>query len=473
MKKIVGTLIFMVLTYSVFAQNITGDWYGTLNIPGGKTLHVVFHITKSGDTYTTTFDSPDQGAAGLATDKTTVAGDKLTIEASKFNFTYNGVFLPDSSKINGTLSQGGGSGALNFTHDKPMTATAPVARVVRPQDPKDFPYEQEEVTFTNPKAGNALAGTITMPSYGRASKIVVLITGSGPQDRNEEIIQFNHRPFLVWSDWLTRQGIAVLRYDDRGIGKSTGIFGTATSADFADDAEAAITYIQSRADLKNLKIGLMGHSEGGMIAPVVASRNKAVKFVVLLAGPGVPIDQLMLRQAADQMRVGGASPEAIQRSAATNKKIYSLIIQNPTMPSAQLKQQVDTLMYRELRANSRADLKTQDIDAVLKQTPVLTSPWYRYFIAFRPADYLTKVKCPVLALDGTLDMQVNSEANLAGIRESLEKGGNRNFQTVPMPGLNHMFQKAATGSVEEYSQISETVDPSALQLVSGWINHLP
>jgi len=473
MKKIVGTLIFMVLTYSAFAQTITGDWYGTLNIPGGAKLHVVFHITKSGDTYTTTFDSPDQGGRGLATDKTTVAGDQLTIEASKFSITYTGVFLPDSSKINGIFLQGGGSLPLNLTHDKPTGTAAPVARVVRPQDPKDFPYKQEEVTFTNPKAENTLAGTITMPRDGRASKIVVLITGSGPQDRNEEIVQFNHRPFLVWSDWLTRQGIAVLRYDDRGVGKSTGIFGTATSADFADDAEAAVNYIQSRADLKNLKIGLMGHSEGGMIAPIVASRNRAVRFIILLAGPGVPVNQLMLRQAADQMRLGGASAEAIQRSAATNKKIYSLIIQNPSLPSAQLKQQVDTLLSRELRASSGADLKKQDIDDVLKQTPVLTSPWYRYFIAFRPADYLTKVKCPVLALDGTLDMQVNSEANLAGIRESLEKSGNRNFKTVPMPGVNHMFQKATTGALNEYARISETVDPNALQIVSEWINHFP
>ncbi|GAC1307572.1 MAG: alpha/beta fold hydrolase [Mucilaginibacter sp.] len=470
MKKLIASFALMLLAYGVFAQSITGDWYGTLNIPSGPTLHVVFHIAKSGETYSATFDSPDQGANGLATDKTTVTGHQVTIEAARFNFKYVGDYKPDSNKITGTFSQGGGSLPLTLTNGKPSAAV--VVAVARPQDPKDFPYKQEEVVFTNPKAGNKLAGTITMPADGKATKIVVLITGSGPQNRNEEIVQFNHRPFLVWSDWLTRQGIAVLRYDDRGIGQSTGIFGTATSADFADDAEAAVNYIQSRADLKNLKIGLMGHSEGGMIAPIVASRDKAVKFIVLLAGPGVAIEQLMLKQVADQMRLGGAPDEAIARSSATNRKIYQLISQNPSMSTVQLKQQIDTLMYRELRGYPKADLDNQSIDAIVKQSSALMSPWYRYFIAFNPADYLTKVKCPVLALDGTLDMQVNSEANLAGIKASLEKGGNRNFQVVSLPGLNHMFQKATTGSVAEYAKITETVDPVALQKVSAWINHL-
>ncbi len=451
MKKITITIVFITLAYCSFAQSIAGDWYGTLNYPGTGTLHIVFHITKTGDSYSTTMDSPDQGARGLATNSTTVAGDKLTIEASKFGVTYTGTFLPDSNKINGTFKQVNNSTPLNLTTSKPA------AVVARPQDPKDFPYKQEEVTFANPKAGNTLAGTITLPADGKATKIVVLITGSGPQNRNEELKPFNHRPFLVWSDWLTRQGIAVLRYDDRGIGQSTGVFSTATSADFADDAEAAVSYIQSRPDLKNLKIGLMGHSEGGMIAPMVASRDKYVKFIVLLAGPGVPVEQLMLKQVADQMRLGGASDEAIMQASAIYKRASDLIIQNPSSSTAQLKQQVETLLPH---------------DAMVQQLSAQITSWFRYFITFRPADYLTKVKCPVLALDGTLDMQVNSQANLAGIKSALEKGGNKNFQTISMPGLNHLFQKASTGSVAEYGQISETVNPAALQTVSAWINRL-
>ena len=229
-------------------------------------------------------DSPDQGARGLPTDKTTVTGNQLTIEASTYKIKYMGTFLPDRPQIKGTFLQGEGSLPLNLGRTQSAVPAAPI--VARPQDPKDFPYKQEDVTFTNPKGGNQLAGTLTpLPADGKATKIVILITGSGPQNRNEELTAVNHRPFLVWSDWLTRNGIAVLRFDDRGVAKSTGNFTTATSADFADDAEAAVTYIQSRADLKGLSIGLMGHSEGGMIAPIVASRNKAVKFIVLLAAP--------------------------------------------------------------------------------------------------------------------------------------------------------------------------------------------
>ncbi len=469
MKRCLVTLSFILISFCSFAQSITGDWYGTLSVNGGS-IPLVFHITKGGDTYTTTFDSPDQGAHGLATDKTTVTGNQLTIEASTYRITYTGTFLPDSDKIRGTFLQGLVTLPLNLGRTPAAIPVAPI--VARPQDPKDFPYKQEEVVFTNPKGGDQLAGTLTMPSNGKATKIVILITGSGPQNRNEELKPMNHRPFLVWSDWLTRNGIAVLRYDDRGTAKSTGDFTTATSADFADDAEAAITYIQSRADLKGLSIGLMGHSEGGMIAPIVAARNKAVKFIVLLAGPGVPVTELMLKQVDDQLRLGGATTDQIQRSLATYKKVYAEIVAHLELPAPQLLQRVDTIAAVDLRTFPKEDLHGQSIDQIIKANAVLVTPWYRYFLAFNPADYLIKVKCPVLALDGTLDMQVNAEANLAAIKSGLQKGGNKNFTIVKLDGLNHLFQKAATGSVPEYGQITETVNPIVLQTVSNWINGL-
>lgn len=299
MKKLNLTLILLLAFTTMQAQNIVGDWYGTLNVQATK-LHLVFHISKNAEAYSSTMDSPDQNAFGLATDGTAFSNNQLTIQAAKFGLKYTGTFKADSNNISGTFTQGPVNVPLTLSHEKPTAALPPEAR---PQDPKDFPYKQEQVYFINSKAGDKLAGTLTLPA-GKVSKVVVLISGSGPQDRNEEVKQFNHRPFLVWSDWLTRQGIAVLRYDDRGIGHSTGNFNLATSADFADDAEAAVNYIKSRADLKNLSVGLMGHSEGGMIAPVVASRNKQVDFIVLLAGPGTPITELMLQQSADQARLG-------------------------------------------------------------------------------------------------------------------------------------------------------------------------
>lgn len=473
MKKI--SLLFallLLLSSGLFAQSIAGTWYGTLQIPGGGQLHVVFHIKQEGNVYTTTMDSPDQGASGLPVDQTTVEGRQLTLTAAKFQLKYTGSYLPDSALIKGTFTQGPGSMPLTLSTNKPTTA-AIVKPEVRPQDPISFPYKREEVVFTNTKAGNQLAGTLTLPANGKAKKIVVLITGSGPQNRDEEIKQFNHRPFLVWSDWLTRNGIAVLRYDDRGVGASTGTFNTATSADFASDAAAAVDFIASRPDLKGLSVGLMGHSEGGMIAPMVASGDARIKFIILLAGPGVPIQELMVQQTADQMRLGGAPAEAISRSSNTNQKIYRFLAAHPDLSTAELNVQLDTLMHQELRSYPARDLQGESIDAISQRTlNSLSGPWYRYFVGFQPAQYLTKVKCPVLALNGTLDMQVSCTPNLAGIKASLEKGGNRHFQIVPLNGLNHLLQQAKTGGINEYAQIPETVNPLALEKVSAWINTL-
>jgi len=349
----------------------------------------------------------------------------------------------------------------------------PGSMAKRPQDPTTYPYKQEDVTFTNPKAGDRLAGTLTVPSTGKASKIVVLITGSGPQNRNEEITQINHRPFLVLSDWLTRNGIAVLRYDDRGVGESTGVFATATTADFADDAEAAVNYILSRSDLKGLSIGLIGHSEGGIVAPMVASRNNAVKFICLLASPGIPLQQVMLQQAKDRLRLEGTSAKDIKIALAADQKAFQIIQDNARLSSAELKVKLDTIILKGVRNFPPSLLHGMSVDDFVKFSSArLSSPWARYFISFNPADYLTKVKCPVLALNGTLDMQVECTANLAGIKDALQKAENNNHQEIALPGLNHLFQSAKTGATSEYSQITETVNPQALEKVLTWINQL-
>jgi pimeloyl-ACP methyl ester carboxylesterase len=468
MKRTTVTLLLLIFTTGLYAQGIVRNWYGTLNVPGHQ-LHLVFHITKTGDAYSTTMDSPDQHANGLGTDNTTVAGNSLTIVASKFSITYTGTFVQDSDMIKGTFKQGGGSLPLILCISK--AAGDEATMVKRPQDPKDFPYKQEEVRFVNPIGKDTLAGTLTIPSDGKASKIVILITGSGPQNRNEELM--DHRPFLVWSDWLTRKGIAVLRYDDRGIAKSTGNFNGSTSADFADDAEAAVRYIKSRKDLQHLSIGLMGHSEGGMIAPVVASRDKDVKFIVLLAGPGIPIADMMLKQVEDQTRLTGASDSAISKSVADTRVLYNVIVENPSLSTSELKVKLDTLLYNQLKVLPKADLGGKSIEENIQYTNMaLLNPWYRYFLTFNPQDYLIKVKCPVLALDGSLDMQVNAHANLAGIKKTLIAGGNKHVEVDELPGLNHLFQQAKTGSMAEYSEIQETVDPVALNKVSEWINQL-
>lgn len=466
MKKITLILMLLACAFNMKAQDVTGDWYGAIKVAGAK-LNLVFHINKSGDGYSTIMDSPDQGAKGLGTDKTTVNSNTITIEATKFGIKYTGTYKPDSSIINGTFTQAVLNTPLILTHNKPNDQGK------RPQDPTTFPYKQEEVTFPNSKAGNTLSGTLTIPSSGKVSKIVVLITGSGQQNRNEELQGMNHRPFLVLSDWLTRNGIAVLRYDDRGAGKSTGNFLTATTADFADDAEAAVKYIQARTDLNKLSIGLIGHSEGGMIAPMVASRNTGVKFICLLAAPGVPMIELGLQQQKDQLRMAGRTPEEMKAPSALLQNLFKTIVDNPQLNSDQLRAKATAMLFQELGTFPPETFATESKQNMVSRiTTQFLTPWYRYALALKPADYLTKIKCPMLAINGTLDIQVENITNLAAINAALQTAGNKNHEELALPGLNHLFQKAKTGSMNEYAEIEETFNPVALEKVSGWINGL-
>jgi len=276
-------MVVFLLAISNFinAQNVLGDWNGALEVQGMQ-LRIVFHITEDGENLKATMDSPDQGASGIPVEKVTLDGRELTIEMSSMGIKYTSTLNDDGTAIDGTFNQGPMSLPLKMTREK-----VEKKELVRPQEPKIFGYQQEEVKFENPKGGHHLAGTLTIPSDGNFGKVVVLISGSGPQDRNEELM--GHKPFLVLSDHLTKRGIAVLRYDDRGVAESTGTFKGATSRDFADDASAAVSFLKKRKDMAGKKIGLCGHSEGGMIAPIVASENSDVDFIVLLAGPGIKI----------------------------------------------------------------------------------------------------------------------------------------------------------------------------------------
>lgn len=470
MKSIYSIVVLIFLNSMLFAQAPVGTWYGSLNIQGAQ-LPLAFHIKKTGTEYSATMDSPKQGATGITTSKTTFINKILTIEVSAAKIKFTGTYAPDSNKITGTFEQGELRSGLILSN-KPDHETMVKAKP-RPQDPKDFPYKQEEVTFSNAKGGNTLAGTLTLPANGKASKIVILISGSGPQNRNEEFTPYNHRPFLVLSDDLTRQGIAVLRYDDRGIGKSTGDFSKATTADFADDAEAAVKYILSRPDLKTMAIGLAGHSEGGMIAPMVASRNPNVKFIVLMAGPGIQIAALYAQQIAEGLKLAGVPAEEVARQKSTNLKVFTTMKDVADLPMEHAQASIELTLRKELDLLPIDKLDRESKTAIVQQT--LSSyqiPWFKYFISFDPAVYLVKVKCPVLAINGSLDFQVACTANLAGIKAALEKGGNKRFEIVPMEGLNHLFQKANTGAGTEYETIEETFNPVALQKISSWIKNL-
>jgi pimeloyl-ACP methyl ester carboxylesterase len=465
-KLILLTFLLSLTTSYLFAQQqFVGSWYGTLKIQGID-LPLVFNISGNATAgFKTTMDSPAQKAKGIPVEKTTVQGAALLIESAMMKLSYSGNYIAGSNKIKGVFKQNGLELDLTLDKNKPAEAVAKN----RPQEPKTFPYKQEDVVFNNPKGRNKLAGTLTMPRNGKPSKVIVLISGSGAQDRNSLLLGTDHRPFLVWSDWLTRQGIAVLRYDDRGVGKSTGNFNLATTADFADDAEAAVKYISSRADLKGVAIGLLGHSEGGMIAPMVATRNPSVAFMVLLAAPGLKVTEVMERQVRDQFKLSGMNDSAMAASLAISKSLYAATLRYKALPMEAFKKKFAADYGKTVRANMK-HLPGSNADNMINQAvATVATPWFRYFVIANPADYLSKVKCPVLAINGTLDMQVNSEANLKGIKANLEKAGNKKFEIVPMAGLNHLLQKAETGALPEYTTISETVNPAVLKKVSDWV----
>ncbi len=340
--------------------------------------------------------------------------------------------------------------------------------VKRPQEPSlPYPYIAEEVEFVNKRANITLAGTFTIPKGKGKFPTVVLITGSGPQNRDEELL--GHKPFLVLSDYLTRKGIAVLRFDDRGFGKSTGDFALATSTDFATDVEAAINYLLTRIEVDKKKIGLIGHSEGGIIAPMVAKNSKHVKFIVLMSGTGIPGSELLLLQQELIGRGMGITEEELQKSKKLNEAIFRLI--NATSEAEQLKNELATLVSEFVRdnpqmANPQNLSEVEIVNTVIKQ---YASPWMINFIKHNPANDLEKVTCAVLAINGEKDLQVPADLNLNAIQAALDRGGNTSYDIRKLADLNHLFQECKTGLPQEYGQIEQTISPVALDLIGSWI----
>jgi pimeloyl-ACP methyl ester carboxylesterase len=299
----------------------------------------------------------------------------------------------------------------------------------------------------------------------------VLITGSGPQDRDETVA--GHRPFLVLADHLTRHGVAVLRYDDRGFGESSGNFASATSNDFAADVLAAVAYLKTRNDIDAKRIGLMGHSEGGLVAPIVAAHSRDVAFVVLLAGPGVKGIDILLLQAEKIARAGGTPDRLIQLNQKAQRSLFAVAQEEQdTAVAARRMRAVMQMFIDSLTAEDRRTLGFTDaasnslIETMVRQ---VNGPWFRYFLDYDPRGNLEHVTVPVLALNGEKDLQVPHEQNLPTIEAALRAGGNQDITIRLLPGLNHLFQTAKTGSPSEYAGIEETFAPAALDVISSWI----
>ncbi len=444
-------------------ENFKGIWEGTLKFSGTE-LRVVFKISeKPNGNFTATMDSPDQGATNIPVSEVIIDNKKLHLNVKAVFGIYEGELQEDGLSIKGEWKQSG------LTLPLLLKKVKKIPEVRRPQEPKKpYPYNEEEVFYENKKAGIKLAGTLTLPEENGPFPGVLLISGSGAQDRNETI--FGHHPFLVLADYLTRQGIAVLRVDDRGIGKSTGDFSKATTLDFASDVVSGIEFLKSRKEIDKKRIGLIGHSEGGIIAPKVACESPDVAFIVLLAAPGFPGDKILEMQTeliAKAQKL--ASEEEIMRAKNLNKQIYLIIKQEEDNKIAEKK-------IRKIIEDALAETPEKEREAmgksetmIDKEIQQLLSPWFRFFLSYDPKPALKKIKFPVLAINGEKDLQVPPEENLTAIEEAFKAGGNKNYIVKELPGLNHLFQKATTGLPAEYGQIEETFSPTALKLIGDWI----
>ncbi|MGR4866760.1 alpha/beta hydrolase family protein [Caulobacter sp. LARHSG274] len=449
MRLIHATLLAIVATatpLAASAQDLTpilGDWYGTLN--AGAKIPVVLHVKADG---TGAIDSPSQGAAGLPA-SISLAGSTVTVVLAARAARFEGAVSADGASLVGQWRQGGGAAPLTFTRTAPAAAK-------RPQTPKPpFPYRAEEVSYVNPASGLKLAGTLTLPNGPGPFPVALMITGSGTQDRDETIQ--GHKPFLLLADALTRRGVAVLRVDDRGAGGSEAgetIMGV-TSADFATDVEAGVAFLRARQDIDPDRVGLFGHSEGGLIAPMVAAKDPRIAFVAMIGAPGASGERVMLSQNRALMLAHGASVAQVDAATAENRAAYDLVEAEADPAVARTK------LVALFQANGAPEPLAQ------RKAAVLSLPWMRAFLASDPVPALQALKCPVLDVNGGLDLNIVPAINLPPIRAALAR--NPDATVRELPGLNHLLQTAPAGQPEGYGAIEETMAPAALALIVDWV----
>jgi pimeloyl-ACP methyl ester carboxylesterase len=438
-------------------ESIYGNWKGEINAAGAK-VPISFSINEDSK-HTLTASLFSQGQP-IKADNVSRENCNLFMEFNKIKAKFQGKFIETTSTIVGIWSQ------ANQDFDLSLQKTQTTIEPLRPQVPhKPYPYVEKNVKYPNSKANLILGGTLTFPSTPPPYPAVILISGSGAEDRDETI--FGHKPFLILADYLTRRGIAVLRVDDRGVGESTGKYEESTNADFVSDVIAGVEFLKMQKEINPNKIGLIGHSEGGVIAPLVASKNPDITFIVLMAGSGLPLEQILYMQGELIARTNHVSEELISMQHHVQEIMFSHIKNEKNLDKA--RQKIRKAVTDEFKAMKEKKLPTMSEDSINAQIQMVLSPWFRDFLAYDPKEALRKVKCPVLALNGEKDLQVPPKENLAAIKEALQSGGNTNFKVIEIPNLNHLFQTANTGALTEYAQIEETISPKALQIIGDWL----
>lgn len=454
------TFLFTISAMHAQTNPFIGSWLGKIN-SSGLQLRIAFHISEQESIIITKMDSPDQNSFGNPAHKTTISENHVIIDLPLMGAKYDAKLENDSLK--GIFYQGGNEIPLHMGKFEGQLS-AP-KRLQIPQAP--FPYKEKEVTIKTPDPKVKLSGTLTTPNGKGPFPAVILISGSGPQDRNEELM--GHKPFHILADYLSRNGIAVLRYDDRGVGKSTGEFNKATSLDFAKDAEAAWKFLSKQKGVHKTKVGIIGHSEGGLIAPIVASTNKNVGFIILMAGPSVPGGIIIPDQQELIMRASGTDEKEIREQEELTQLIVNYIFQNAS--SASLQQDLTIQIEKWIKTLNFPVPKSSSAKSFARQTAYsYTTDWMKTFIITSPADFIKDVDCPVLALFGENDLQVSVRANMEPMQQLLHS--HKESSVHSFPNLNHLFQTSETGSPSEYLLIEETLSPVFLEYVSNWILNL-
>lgn len=435
--------------------SLEGTWTGTLEVQSFK-LRVAFHVSSKQGSLAATMDSIDQGVHGIAVESVELKDGAVTIKVPSIGGVFEGR-LEEALTIRGTWSQSGISLPLELRKvDKPPELN-------RPQTPKPpFPYDVEEVSYENRSAGVKFAGTLTKPRGDGPFPAMLLISGSGAQDRDSAL--FGHKPFLVLADALTRQGYAVLRVDDRGVGGSTGSVLEATIDDLVADALTGVAFLKARTDVDGRRIGLIGHSEGGWVAPLAATRSKDVAFLVMIAGPGLSGEEILHLQTEVILRAAGTADDAILRNRTAMERIYAEV--KKESDGARARERIQEI-YQDLLAGLTEEQARTARAQMEAQIQMLTSRWFRSILTYDPRPALKQVTCAVLAILGEKDLQVPAEQNRVELLKAFE--GNQAARVEVLQGHNHLMQRCKTGLPAEYGLIEETLSPTVLELILEWV----
>ncbi len=463
--QIIFIFFLISTTINTYAQLVSGNSYfeGTIKTEQTDILIWLCIENENTDSVKTYIDVPEQGAFNIKIDSINIDENILFFKIKSLATSFSGSFSDDKKTVTGIWNQS------NREFDLVLTSVKNKPKVNRPQEPHEpFSYESKEVFFENKSAKIKLAGTLTLPENSWKAPAVILVTGSGPQNRNSELL--GHKSFLVLADYFTRNGIAVLRYDERGQGKSEGKFASATTLDFAEDAKSAYQYLKNNKAIDSKKIGIIGHSEGGIVAAILASQLKDLAFIVSLAGPGTSGEQILYQQTELIMLAKGDSKRQIKKDIRFISKIYAIAKSDASYKQAVLK--IRKVYKRKSRFKTKNQSKAANLSKTNRELTIrqVLTPWFRKFLVLDPSEYLQKTHCPALVLIGSKDLQVPANPNLMEIEKALNKAGNKNFEIKEIENLNHLFQNCDTGSPTEYFKIEETFSEDVMKLIAKWIH---